>query len=236
MNRQNWSENTPEAAPPALSAAAAAAQEVSRAGMGANAPDGASPAPGARDLAKDAAFARLRREAELARRENEMLRAALRTGGGAMAPAAYAGAESAAQGRTDYPVSAGGAQEDSFEDRLRFLYEREAMRMFDDDLRALQGIDETFTARDLMQMENDFYVLRSAGVDAKTAFAVVRERAKAQALPAPPSTGSAGTYAPPVKEFYTSEEVDRLTSKDLDNPQIMEKVLKSMSQWKKKHH
>lgn len=236
MNRQNWSENTPEAAPPALSAAAAAAQETSRAGMGANAPDGASPAPGARDLAKDAAFARLRREAELARRENEMLRAALRTGGSAMAPAAYAGAENAAQGRAEYPVAAGGAQEDSFEDRLRFLYEREAMRMFDDDLRALQGIDETFTARDLMQMENDFYVLRSAGVDAKTAFAVVRERAKAQALPAPPSTGSAGTYAPPVKEFYTSEEVDRLTSKDLDNPQIMEKVLKSMSQWKKKHH
>lgn len=34
-----------------------------------------------------------------------------------------------------------------------------------------------------------------------------------------------------VKEYYTSEEVDKLTLQDLNNPQIMEAVTKSMAKW-----
>ena len=33
-------------------------------------------------------------------------------------------------------------------------------------------------------------------------------------------------------EFFTQREVDRLTSKDLDDPKIMDKVFKSMEHWK----
>lgn len=34
-----------------------------------------------------------------------------------------------------------------------------------------------------------------------------------------------------VKEYYTSEEVDKLTLQDLSNPQIMEAVTRSMAKW-----
>ena len=32
-----------------------------------------------------------------------------------------------------------------------------------------------------------------------------------------------------VKEFYTAEEIERLTDEDLDNPQVWEAVRKSMT-------
>lgn len=48
-----------------------------------------------------------------------------------------------------------------------------------------------------------------------------------------PSTGSVkdnGTSK--LKEFYSPEDVDNLSSKDLDDPEIFERVRKSMAKWK----
>ena len=36
-----------------------------------------------------------------------------------------------------------------------------------------------------------------------------------------------------MKKYYTSEEVDKLTSKDLDNPTIFKNVMASMKKWGK---
>lgn len=35
-----------------------------------------------------------------------------------------------------------------------------------------------------------------------------------------------------IKDYYTSEEVDKLTMEDLDDPQIMDAVTRSMAKWK----
>ena len=50
----------------------------------------------------------------------------------------------------------------------------------------------------------------------------------------PDSTGSTKSTTPDnqIKEHYTPEEVDKLSSKDLDNPAIFERVMKSMKRWK----
>lgn len=50
----------------------------------------------------------------------------------------------------------------------------------------------------------------------------------------PPNPGSANSShtESKYKDFYTSEEVDNLTSKDLDNPKIFKAVMDSMSKWK----
>lgn len=50
----------------------------------------------------------------------------------------------------------------------------------------------------------------------------------------PPNPGSAQSShtESKFKDFYTSEEVDNLTSKDLDNPKIFKAVMDSMSKWK----
>lgn len=48
----------------------------------------------------------------------------------------------------------------------------------------------------------------------------------------PPSTGSVKSTQTIEKEFYTEGEVDKLSSKELDNPKILAKVMKSMTKWK----
>lgn len=54
-----------------------------------------------------------------------------------------------------------------------------------------------------------------------------------QAPKKPDSTGSTRSTTPDnqIKEYYTPEEVDKLSSKDLDNPTILERVMKSMKRW-----
>lgn len=51
----------------------------------------------------------------------------------------------------------------------------------------------------------------------------------------PASTGSVKSSVgeSKVKTFYTSEEVDKLTSKDLDNPTVFKNVMASMKKWSK---
>lgn len=51
----------------------------------------------------------------------------------------------------------------------------------------------------------------------------------------PASTGSVKSSGgeSKVKTYYTSEEVDKLTSKDLDNPTIFKNVMASMKKWGK---
>lgn len=78
--------------------------------------------------------------------------------------------------------------------------------------------------------------LRSAGVDNLHAYAAIRDVAAAEEAgkkPTPPDTGAVGQAPDPEIEYYTPEEVDKLTTKQLDDPQIMEKVMKSMTKWKK---
>ena len=51
----------------------------------------------------------------------------------------------------------------------------------------------------------------------------------------PASTGSikSSVGESKVKTYYTSEEVDKLTSKDLDNPTVFKNVMASMKKWGK---
>lgn len=57
---------------------------------------------------------------------------------------------------------------------------------------------------------------------------------KEEAPNKPASTGSSQSTVPDNKdkEFYTPEEVDKLSSKDLDNPTIWKRVRESMKLWK----
>ena len=50
----------------------------------------------------------------------------------------------------------------------------------------------------------------------------------------PVSTGSTKSTVPDnqVKEYYTPDEVDKLSSKDLDNPSVLKRVRESMKHWK----
>ncbi|MEG3029487.1 MAG: hypothetical protein RR827_03720 [Oscillospiraceae bacterium] len=47
----------------------------------------------------------------------------------------------------------------------------------------------------------------------------------------PPSSGSVTSTQAIEKDFYTEKEVDGLSEKELNNPKILDKIMKSMSKW-----
>ena len=75
-------------------------------------------------------------------------------------------------------------------------------------------------------------IMRTGTVDSVTAYEILQARKAKTEVPKPPITGATNTSSTAEKDFYTSEEVDRLSEKDLDNPKIFETVRKSMLKWK----
>lgn len=79
----------------------------------------------------------------------------------------------------------------------------------------------------------DYRKLRCAGVNTIAAYEAVKQARGAGVRRMPPDTGAVGGDGPREKEYYTPDEVDRLTPSQLDDPRIMERVMQSMRRWKK---
>lgn len=107
-------------------------------------------------------------------------------------------------------------------------------RTFEQDLSTIKAVYPELKESSVWEL-GDVYIRLMAGgaVDAVTAYEAQRAYNSRQSRPAPPSLGPAASGGlKPEKEFYTPEEVDRLTSEDYDNPKIMKRVRKSMTMWK----
>lgn len=123
------------------------------------------------------------------------------------------------------------------EERDRLARER-VERIFSSDVTEIKKHFPGETAETIDDLGMDFKKLRAAGVDTLTAYRALHPDAKetkpaaTEETPAP-EPGKPQSPASPEKEFYTPEEVDRLTPKELDDPTIFEKVKKSMTKWKK---
>ena len=99
------------------------------------------------------------------------------------------------------------------------------------ELRSLQAHDPAANLTSIAELGDDYVRLRKAGVSATSAYEAVKyRRAKSEI---PPDTGALGSDRAQEKEFYTPDEVDRLSSRELDDPKIMERVMRSMTKWKK---
>ena len=109
------------------------------------------------------------------------------------------------------------------------LYEQEAFnRVFKDDLAAIKKAFPDVKAKSVEDLGDMFTALRANGVDAVTAYAAINKGQEATKKPTPPVMGAVN-QTPAEKEFYTSEELDRLTKKDLDDPSIYARAMKSLS-------
>ncbi len=108
-------------------------------------------------------------------------------------------------------------------------------RTFDADLAAIKNVYPDITQQSVWEL-GDIYIklMLSGTVDAVTAYETqLAYNARGAQSPAPPSAGSARSGGMmPEKEYYTPDEVDRLTSEDYDNPRIMQRVRRSMTKWK----
>lgn len=116
---------------------------------------------------------------------------------------------------------------------LQMYRQREIDRMMDDDLKAVQAIDPTITS--LKDLPQTFLALRfnqAAPMSARDAFVATRAIEAQTKTPKPASVGSISGSGTAESEFFTSEELDALTPKMLDDPKVMEKAMRSMARLK----
>ncbi len=94
-----------------------------------------------------------------------------------------------------------------------------------EDLRQIQTVDNSIKSVD--ELGDKYFTLRAAGIDAKTAYYAIKG-STAPTTPKPEDIGPVNNDGNVEDEFYTSEQLDRLTKKDLDNPKINKKAMASM--------
>lgn len=108
-------------------------------------------------------------------------------------------------------------------------YEQAAFdNLFKSDLAAIKKAFPDFKGKTIDDLGDQFAALRANGVDAVTAYAAMQQAKQATEKPVPPVMGAVN-QTKTEKEFYTSEELDRLTDKDLDDPSIFARAMRSMT-------
>lgn len=119
------------------------------------------------------------------------------------------------------------------ERQLNFYLQREIENTMDNDLRQIQEIDPSVTSLD--DLSPIFFSLRfndSSHINAHQAFLAAREVEKFQNQKRPASMGSLTTIGDVQDEYFSGRQLDKLTSKQLDNPEILKKAMKSLSRLK----
>lgn len=97
------------------------------------------------------------------------------------------------------------------------------------DLEAIQQVDPS--VKSLTSLGDEFLEAVRNGMDGLDAYYLIKGKQAAMAAAKPPITGDVGTKTDTDRDF-TSEELDRLTSKDLDDPNIFRRALRSLEKLK----
>lgn len=191
-----------------------------------------------RDFQRDSAFAKIRRELEETKRQSAMLAATYQNFGFKGSPEEIIDQANAhflqkpieeirnMRIETEKKQSA----EAQRQAELEYYQNREIERMMSDDLMRIKKLDPTIKSWD--DLDSGFFDLIQTGVDAELAFGVIQQKKQREKITAPPEIGKVNANSKVEKDYYTPEEVDKLTEKDLDNPKVWEKVRKSMTKWK----
>lgn len=197
---------------------------------------------------ENAAFARMRREQEQARREaaesrrqNQLLINAISRFGYHGNPDEIADQLMAAstgkpidqvrneriqqQSANDAALQA-KAEAKYYKDQFLNAQVKSAMER---DLKAIRKIDKTVKSLD--DLGPEFLSLIGSGVDAETAYYASTAKKQAHEKPKPKDMGAIGS-GNKEKDYYTPDEVDKLTDAQLDDPKIRSVIRKSMLNWK----
>ena len=120
------------------------------------------------------------------------------------------------------------AKDNQIKDLQRQLY----ARILDDDLKAIQAKDPSIKSLD--DLGKDFALMRSTGVSVDVAYNAVKSTLEANKKTPPPEMGKVNATQKADKTHYTQDEVDAMIAandKALDNPSVLAKIRKSMTQW-----
>jgi len=191
-----------------------------------------------RDFEKDSAFANMRRQVEQTKRQNEMLAKTFQNFGfngtpeeiidQANAHYLQKPIEEVRQQRITQEQQQ--SQEMQRQAELDFYKSKEIERLMNDDLQRIQKLDPTI--KSLNDLGDGYFNLIKAGVDAEMAFNVIQQKKQRETKIPPTEIGKVNSKSKSEKDYYSPEEVDKLSTKELDDPKVWEKVRNSMTKWK----
>lgn len=125
------------------------------------------------------------------------------------------------------------AREDADIQRLRnenaAFRQREAQRVFDEDLKLIQKYDPKI--KSLGELGEEFFKLRANGISTEVAYSVIKSKKDSEKIIPPPAMGRVNAQTKVERDFYTSDELDKLNS-ELDDPKVLEKAIRSMTKLK----
>ena len=181
----------------------------------------------------DAAFAEMRRQNQQLEREARMMREALSTYfEGETAEELSINANAYAQQRDPDEYRKEWEKQQDYE---RAIQENEALkdqmlemeidRRLQEGLREVQEIDPNIKSLD--ELGEPFVHMIAAGLTNKEAYYATLAMNSKEKVFAPSPIGKVSDNRT-ERDYYTSEEIDNLTDEELDDPQIWEKVMKSM--------
>ncbi len=96
------------------------------------------------------------------------------------------------------------------------------------DLEAIREVDPSVESLESLGDEFQEAVRRMDGL---SAYYLIKGMQAANAAAVPPATGAVGNKSD-TDRYFTSEELDRLTSKDLDDPNVFQRALRSLQKLK----
>lgn len=221
------------AEPETDSLAGAEEQEVAAPDTAEDSNETAESAPQGRTEA-DAKFAEMRRQNEQLEREARMMREALaRYFEGETAEELSINANAYAEQRDPEEYRAEWEKQQDYERAIREnealrdqMLEMEIDRRMQDGLREVQAIDPNIKSLD--ELGESFIHMIAAGLTTKEAYYATLAMNSKEKVFAPSAIGKVSDNRI-ERDYYTSEEIDNLTDEELDDPQIWEKVMKSMS-------
>lgn len=118
------------------------------------------------------------------------------------------------------------ALEDELEGYKERLMELEAEKRMKEDLRAIQAINPDIKTIDDLPPEFLDYI--SAGLGGEEAYWATQARNAKEKFEGAKELGKVNSV-PVERDYFTSEEIDKLSDKELDDPTIWEKVQRSLN-------
>ncbi len=134
-------------------------------------------------------------------------------------------AEAISNGVLDLARSKGLNPRDAEEAIQMLMADAKATDQMQKDLEAIRQVDPTVES--LESLGDEFEEAVRGGMDGLSAYYMIKGKQAAMAAAKPPNTGDVGTKTDTDRD-YTSEELDRLTSKDLDDPNVFQRAMRSL--------
>lgn len=181
----------------------------------------------------DTRFAEMRRENEELRALNEELESALGNFFDGDTDQKIVSANALAQGKTEQEIRDEIEAEQEWdslnqenEELKGKLLDIETKTQMEHDLQTLQKIDPSIQSLD--DMGKDFLAYIASGLNATQAYYATKAKEEAENVKPPEEVGKVNQSAPP-KDFYTREEVQAMSQKEVH--EHYDAIRKSMSQW-----